>query len=83
MGHAKVAVSIEEGLITKADFLVRRRQFNSRSQLFQIALEEKISRLDKTRLARECAKLRDEDRKYEQALAEEGLSEDIKLWPEY
>ncbi|MBS3905509.1 MAG: hypothetical protein KGZ49_00610 [Syntrophaceae bacterium] len=32
------------------------------------------------RLARECAKL---DRKFEQAMAKEGLSVEVGGWPEY
>jgi hypothetical protein len=41
---------------------------------------EKIKRLSKTRLARECAKL---DPKEERALAEEGLAGSGVTWPEY
>jgi hypothetical protein len=35
--------------------------------------------IDKSRLARECAKL---DRAFEQSLAEEGLTTDMEEWPE-
>jgi hypothetical protein len=41
---------------------------------------EKLARLEKSRLAQECAKL---DPTFEKALAEEGLSEDLAEWPEY
>ena len=41
---------------------------------------EKIERLERDRLARECAKL---DPAFEKTLAEEGLSEDLATWPEY
>jgi hypothetical protein len=41
---------------------------------------EKIKRLSKARLARECAKL---DPKEERALAEEGLAGSTDTWPEY
>ena len=41
---------------------------------------EKLARLEKSRLAQECAKL---DPAFEKALAEEGLSEDLAQWPEY
>ncbi len=47
------------------------RSFRSRSQVVQEAVSEKISRMDKSALARECAKL---DRKSEQAMADEGLA---------
>ncbi len=43
-------------------------------------LEEKLDRLERTRLARECAKL---DPQFERAMAEEGMSEELRLWPEY
>jgi hypothetical protein len=36
--------------------------------------------VDKSRLARECAKL---DKAFEQALAEEGLAAEMEEWPEY
>jgi hypothetical protein len=52
----------------------------SRSQVIQEALEEKIGRLNRTRLARECAKLRPTD---EQAMADEGLAGEVGQWPEY
>jgi len=41
---------------------------------------EKLRKLERTRLARECAKL---DPKFEKALAEEGMSEELSDWPEY
>jgi hypothetical protein len=43
-------------------------------------VHDKLERLERSRLAQECAKL---DPKYEKALAEEGLSEDVAEWPEY
>jgi hypothetical protein len=46
----------------------------------QEAVREKLDRLDRSRLARECAKL---DPSEEKQLAEEGLTEDLKTWPEY
>ena len=44
------------------------------------AVEEKLGRLEGSRLARECAKL---DPGFEQGLAEEGLAQELKKWPEY
>ena len=41
-------------------------------------MEEKPERLEKNRLAAECAKL---DPSFERLLAEEGLSEDLAVWP--
>jgi len=40
---------------------------------------EKLSRLERSRLAQECAKL---DPDFEQFLAEEGFSAEMETWPE-
>jgi metal-responsive CopG/Arc/MetJ family transcriptional regulator len=80
MGKAKVAITIEEDLLARLDELVAERRFRSRSGAIAEAVEEKLSRLDRSRLARECAKL---DPIFEQQLADEGLSEDLAEWPEY
>ena len=66
MSATKVAISMDETLLQRLDRLVKTRSFRSRSQVVQKAVSEKISRMDKSALARECAKL---DRKSEQAMA--------------
>ena len=80
MSRAKVAVSLEQAMLGRLDDLVRNAVFPSRGQAIQIAIEEKLERMERSRLARECAKL---DRGFEKALAEEGMSEDLSAWPEY
>ena len=80
MGTAKVAITIDDETLQKLDRLVREHVFPNRSKAIQEAVQDKIKRLEKTRLARECSKL---DRSYEKALADEGLSEDVNEWPEY
>lgn len=80
MSTAKIAISIEHSLVERIDYLVKEKVFPNRSKAIQEAVKEKIEKLDKKRLAVECAKL---DPGFEQALAEEGLTEDIKSWPEY
>ena len=80
MSAAKVAISIERDILTKVDRLVRQHVFPNRSQAIQQAVSEKLSRLDKTALAKECAKL---NPKQERALADEGLSAEIAEWPKY
>ncbi len=80
MNVSKVTISIESTLLSKVDRLVRERVFPNRSQAVQSAVEEKLSRLDKNRLARECAKL---DRSEEQSLADIGLTSEADEWPEY
>lgn len=80
MPRDKIAISLERQLLQRLDRLVRIKLFPSRSQAIQQAVAEKLDRLDRSRLARECAKL---DPKLEAALAEEGLSSDLAAWPEY
>jgi Arc/MetJ-type ribon-helix-helix transcriptional regulator len=80
MSKAKVAVTLDSELIDRVDRLVKAAQFPNRSQAIEIALAEKLERLDRGRLARECAKL---DPNEERALADEGLSADRASWPEY
>ncbi len=71
MSASKITVSIDQELLKKVDRLVKARVFPNRSQAIQSAIHEKINRLDRTRLARECARL---DKKSEQSLADEGLA---------
>jgi metal-responsive CopG/Arc/MetJ family transcriptional regulator len=80
MARAKVAISLDENTLNQLDRLVKAHVFPNRSQAIQEAVAEKISRLDRSRLARECAKV---DPAFEKALAEEGLSNELAEWPEY
>jgi metal-responsive CopG/Arc/MetJ family transcriptional regulator len=80
MGRSKVAISLDESTLKRLDKLVQKQIFTNRSQAIQEAVDEKLARLEKSRLAQECAKL---DPAFERALAEEGLSQDLKEWPEY
>jgi metal-responsive CopG/Arc/MetJ family transcriptional regulator len=80
VARSKVAISLDESTLDRLDQLVKKRVFPNRSQAIEEAVAEKLSRLDKSRLAQECGKL---DPTFEKALAEEGLSEDLAEWPEY
>jgi metal-responsive CopG/Arc/MetJ family transcriptional regulator len=80
MRTVKIAVTIDQDLLIRLDQLVGAKQFPSRSRAVQEAIRDKLQRLQRSRLARECAKL---DPKFEQALADEGLKEDYEQWPEY
>ncbi len=71
---------MEEGLLTKIDRLVSSHVYPSRSRAIQEAVADKVHRLDRRRLARECAKL---DRAFEQAMSEEGMGLEVAEWPEY
>ncbi len=64
MATTKVAVSIDSRLLQQLDRLVAQRVYPNRSQAVQEAVRDKLDRLAKTRLARECAKL---DRRTEAA----------------
>jgi metal-responsive CopG/Arc/MetJ family transcriptional regulator len=80
MPVAKVAITIEEELLARIDRLVEQRKFPNRSRAIQEALREKLERMDRGRLARECAKL---DRTFERKMADEGLAGDLEEWPEF
>ena len=80
MSRAKIAISLDETTLARLDRLVEQEIFPNRSQAVEVAVAEKLERIERSRLARECAKL---ERQFEKALAEEGLSEDAAEWPEY
>ena len=80
MSTAKVAITLDENLLKRLDRLVKNRMFENRSRAIQEAVSEKLARLERGRLARECAKL---EKKSEQTMAEEGLSVEVGEWPEY
>ena len=79
MRTVKIAITIEEDLLERLDELVAEDKFPNRSRAVQAAIRDKLQRMKRNRLARECAKL---DAKEEKALAEEGLTGDSE-WPEY
>jgi len=80
MSAAKVAITIEKELLERIDRLVAQRKFANRSRAIQEAVRDKLERMDRGRLARECAKL---DRAFEQKMADEGLAGDLEEWPEF
>ena len=80
MAASKIAITIDEKLLKRLDDLVDSQTFPNRSKAIQEAVEEKLKRMEKSRLAQECAKL---DSEYEQFLAEEGFSMEHEEWPEY
>jgi metal-responsive CopG/Arc/MetJ family transcriptional regulator len=80
MRSVKIAITLDQDLVARLDQLVEENQFPSRSRAVQEAVRDKLQRLQRSRLARESAKL---DPAFEQALADEGLTEDCEQWPEY
>ena len=80
MSIAKVTVSIDADLLKKVDYLVKSGVFPNRSQAIQIAVQEKVAKIDQNRLERECAKL---DKIEEQTMADFGLASEVSEWQVY
>jgi metal-responsive CopG/Arc/MetJ family transcriptional regulator len=80
MAASKIAITIDKNILKRIDFLVKSNIFPNRSKAIQEAVAEKLVRLDKSRLARECAKL---DPVFEHSMAEEGFASELEEWPEY
>ncbi len=80
MATSKIAITIDQNTLSRLDLLVKSQLFPNRSRAIQEAVAEKLERLEKNRLARECSKL---DPKFEQDLSEEGFETEMDEWPEY
>lgn len=80
MATSKIAITIDQNLLHRLDFLVKSQRFTNRSRAIQEAVTEKLARIERSRLAQECAKL---DPKFEQEIAEEGFAAEMNEWPEY
>ena len=80
MPASKIAITMDDNLLKKLDIMVKSKVFPNRSKAIQEAVADKLQRLERTRLAQECAKL---DPVYEQNMAEEGLAMEMDEWPEY
>jgi metal-responsive CopG/Arc/MetJ family transcriptional regulator len=80
MAASKIAITIDKNILKRIDLLVKSNVFPNRSRAIQEAVSEKLIRLAKSRLAKECAKL---DPMFEQRMAEEGGVSELEEWPEY
>ena len=80
MATSKIAITIDQHLLYRLDSLVKSERFKNRSRAIQEAVAEKLARIEKNRLAQECANL---DPKFEQELAEQGFAAEMDEWPEY
>jgi Arc/MetJ-type ribon-helix-helix transcriptional regulator len=80
MAKAKIAVTLAAPVLDRLDRVVHGGLFPNRSQAIEAAVTEKLDRMERRRLAVECAKL---DPVAEQALADEGLGADAAAWPAY
>jgi len=80
MSSVKVAITLDRETLIRVDRLVSKSVFPNRSRAIQSAVSEKLARMERGRLASECAKL---DPQIEKAFAEEGLGQELETWPEY
>lgn len=80
MAASKIAITIDDKTLKQLDILVKSNFFPNRSKAIQQAVIEKLLRIEKSRLAQECAKL---DPEFERSLAEEGFSSELEEWPKY
>lgn len=80
MNAAKITITLDQDLLNHVDRLVQSRLFRSRSNAIQSALREQVSRVQRTRLEQECAKLNPVE---EQSFADAGLASEAGQWPPY
>jgi metal-responsive CopG/Arc/MetJ family transcriptional regulator len=81
MNTTRVGITLNRSTLERLDSLVGDHNiFPNRSRAIQEAVQEKLERMEHSRLARECAKL---DPASEKAMAEEGLFEESNKWPGY
>jgi metal-responsive CopG/Arc/MetJ family transcriptional regulator len=57
MATSKIAITIDQNLLHRLDILVKSQRFTNRSRAIQEAVAEKLARMERSRLAQECAKL--------------------------
>jgi len=77
MAKTKVAVTLDTETLRRVDRLVREARYPNRSQAIEAAVAEQLDRLERRRLAEECANL---DPAAERALAEKGFGADAAAW---
>ena len=80
MPVTKIAISLDRSVVQQVDRMVRAGEFPSRSRAIQDALQDRLRRTCRDRLARESAKL---DPAQEVQLAEEGIALEGEQWAQY
>ena len=68
MGTTKIAITLNQNTLERLDRLVRNHVFANRSRAIQGAVQEKLERMERSRLAGECAEL---DPDFEKVMTEE------------
>jgi len=79
MGRAEIAITLDERVLAEIDRLVLEGVYANRSKAIEAALQDRLARSRRSRLAREWEKL---DRSEEEALANEGYACESE-WPAY
>ncbi len=77
---AKIAITIDSDLLERLDVLISKKYYKNRSQAIQKGVQIQVEKFEHLRLAAECDKL---DPLSEQTLADQGLEQDFKEWPDY
>lgn len=80
MESAKIAITIDRGVLKRLDRMVSEKKYPNRSRAINDAVRARLDRIDRIRLATESAKL---SPKFEREMAEDGLAGDFREWPEY
>ena len=78
MTKAKIAITVSPPVLNRLDAWVQSTHFASRSEAIEQAVEAQLQRLERTRLAAQCALLNVDE---EQSMAEMGLVADTASWP--
>lgn len=79
MAKTKIAITLDQGLLRRVDRAVDRGVESNRSAAIERAVADFINRMDRTRLARECAKLTPAS---ERVAADASLHDSVQ-WPAY
>ena len=80
MPRSRIEITIDEELLLILDRLVRSKVFPSRSQAFQLAMEETLERMRGGEPASECVKL---DPGSRQVPADEAPPAELERWPSF
>ena len=80
MTKAKIAITVSPHVLSRLDAWVQSEHYASRSEAIEQAVEAQLQRLERTRLAAQCALLNVDE---EQAMADMGLAADATTWPAF
>ena len=77
---AKIAITVSPLVLNRLDAWVKSEHYASRSEAIEQAVEAQLQRLERTRLAAQCALLNLDE---EQAMADRVLAAGTALWPAF